>query len=314
MPGTVRTSIIAALLAVGVAIAAVLAWWGVDASSGPQAGGSPSPIVSTSSTPTPTSSAKGCLAKPSTCGYPDASNTGSHGTLTVHAGKYVTSHDGEVVKNLEIQGCLQVVTANVVIDNVQIDGGCLWSLDMQNATGPTTVTDTTVKAGSGQLAAVVMRGTTLLRVQIIGGQDGIEAWGGIGPNVVRDSYVHNLSRNDAIDSHDDAIQTSGGDETFTHNTLLPFDGTDPMNSCLQIGDLQGNLSRLTFSNNLCDGGNYSINANANNVKAGKVTAGPMTFSGNRFGQDYRYGVKANLDAPFTVTWSGNLDDASGKGI
>jgi len=132
--------------------------------------------------------------------------------------------------------------------------------------------------------------------------------------VVQDSSIHNLGRNVAIDSHDDTIQTSGGDETFRHNTLLPYDGTDPMNSCLQIGDLQGSLSQLTFANNLCDGGNYSINANANNVKLGKVTAGPLTFIGNRFGRDYRYGVKTNLGSPFHTSWSSNVDDATGNSV
>ena len=279
----------------------------------PTQSSAPTSSAPTSSAPAPTAS-KGCLAKPSACGYPDATNTGARGTLTP-SGTIKSTTDGQVIKNLDITGYIQVTSANVTIENVRITGGNLFgAIDLHNATGHTTITDVTVISTSAQLAGMTIRNATITRANISGGQDGIDAWGGLGPNVVRDSYIHNLGRNTAIDSHDDTIQTSGGDETFTHNTLLPFDGTDPMNSCLQIGDLQGSLSQLTFSNNLCDGGNYSINANANNVKLGKVTAGPLTFAGNRFGRDYRYGVKTNLGSPFSTSWSGNVDDATGNAV
>jgi hypothetical protein len=129
---------------------------------------------------------------------------------------------------------------------------------------------------------------------------------------VQDSYVHDLTR--ASGSHDDTIQITSGAATFQHNTLLAFNGSDPMNSCLQVGDLAGNVPQLTFANNLCDGGNYSINANGTSTAAGKVTAGLFTFSGNRFGRDYRYGVKANIGSPFHATWSGNIDDATGNAL
>ena len=208
-----------------------------------------------------------------------------------------------------------MTSANVTIENVRITGGNQFgAIDLHAATGHTTITDVTILSSSVQLAGMTIRNATISRANISGGQDGIDAWGGLGPNVVRDSYIHDLGRNTAIDSHDDAIQTSGGNETFTHNTLLPFDGTDPMNSCLQIGDLQGSLSQLTFSNNLCDGGNYSINANSSSLRQGKVTAGPLTFAGNRFGRDYRYGIKTNIDSPFRTTWSNNIDDVTGDGV
>jgi hypothetical protein len=200
----------------------------------------------------------------------------------------------------------------VVIRNVKIEGGCNASLDTSTATGHTTITDVTVFATSGQSAAVILRDATIIRANLTGGQDGIDAWGGLGNHdVVQDTYIHNLTRSST--SHDDTLQVSGGDQTFTHNTLLPFDGTDPMNACLQIGALQGDLAQLTFAGNLCDGGNYSINANNTNV-GGTITAGPLHFTNNRFGTDYRYGTQTHLGAPFTTTWSGNIDDATGNAV
>jgi hypothetical protein len=280
-------------------------------SSSPSAPASSSPVASRSSSPpvTPTGSG-GCLRAPSACGYPDASNTGARGTL-VASGSITSTTDGQVIKNLDIHGYIEVTSSNVTIQNVKITGGDQFgAIDLHAATGHTTITDVTVLSSLNQLAGMTIRDATITRANISGGQDGIDAWGGPGPNVVQDSYIHDLARNTTVASHDDTIQTSGGDETFRHNTLLPFDGTDPMNACLQIGDLQGDLAQLTFAGNLCDGGNYSINANASSVNLGTVTAGRLTFTNNRFGRDYRYGIQIHLGSPFNTTWSGNTDDTT----
>jgi hypothetical protein len=279
---------------------------------------SPTPSATSSTGTEGQASGTGCLAKPSACGYPDASNTGSHGTLTA-SGSITSTTNGQVIENLDVHGHISVTSANVTIRNVrvtQVDdqfGG----IDLRNATGHTTVSDVTVVASLDQLADITARDTTIERANLSGAQDGIDSWAGkgyTGYTVIADSYIHDLARNTAVSSHDDTIQTSGGDETFRHNTLIPFTGGDPMNACLQIGDLQGDLIKLVFDNNLCDGGNYSINANANNVKLGNVSAGPMTFTNNRFGRDYRYGVETNLGSPFRTTWTGNVDDATGKAV
>jgi hypothetical protein len=271
------------------------------------------PSASATSSP-PLTATKNCLAKPTVCGFPDASTTGFRGPLKA-TDSISTTTDGQVIKNVEIHGFIKVTSANVTIENVRIVGGAqLGAIDLHLATGHTTITDVTIVATSDQLAGMTLRNATVTRADISGSQDGIDSWGGPGATVVQDSYIHDLNRNRAIDSHDDTLQISGGNQTFKHNTLLPYDGIDPMNSCLQIGDLQGDLVQLTFADNLCNGGNYSVNANANNVKAGKVTAGPLTFTANRFGRDYRYGVKIHIGSPFHVTWSHNVDDLTDKPV
>jgi hypothetical protein len=265
------------------------------------------------------SGARGCVADPSGCGYPDASNTGASGSLTA-SGSITSTTDGQVIKNLFVTGYIKVTSANVVIENVKVVGGDMFgAIDTQGATGHTTVSDVTLIASVSQLAGMTVRDTTIERANISGGQDGIDLWGGLGDhNVVEDSYIHDLSRSAADDSHDDTLQTSGGTETFIHNTLLPFNGSDPMNSCLQIGALQGNLGSLTFSSNLCDGGNYSLNANSSGIgavlKGSVLTAGPLTYTNNRFGSDYRFGVQIHLGSPFHTTWTGNIDDTTGNGV
>lgn len=301
-------TILASILALVLSVIALVNGGGNTTSI---ASDSSSPVVSSSAPQSPSSAPAQarCLAALADCGYPDASSTGAKGQLTVHVGKLVTSKDGQVVENLDIQGCLQVVNKNVTVQNVKIEGGCTYSLDTSKATGPTTISDVTVLATSGQAAAVVLRDGTATRLDVSGGNDGVKIWGGAAVTFA-DSYVHDLTR--TTGSHDDAVQVqSGGDVVLQHLTLLPFDGTDPMNSCVQIGALTGNLASLTMTASICDGGNYSINANNTGVGT-TVTAGPLTFTGNRFGTDYRYGVKAHLGAPLSTTWSNNVDDTTGQ--
>lgn len=265
-------------------------------------------------TPSTSSATTSCLPVPSVCGFPDATNTGAHGTLAP-SGSIRSTTDGELIENLDVTGYIKVTSANVTIENVKVTGGdALGAIDLHQATGHTTITDVTVISTSSQAAGMTIHDATVTRANIAGGQDGIDAWGGGGANpfnIVQDSYIHDLTRSST--SHDDTLQTSGGDETFRHNTLLPFNGSDPMNSCLQIGALQGNLAQLTFAGNLCDGGNYSLNANSSGVPS-TYSAGPIDVEGNTFGPDSRYGVHAHLGSPFSTTWVGNVADGSGAPV
>lgn len=308
LPDPARKAILAAIAAVVLALAAIASWLAVDSQpSGPssQPPASASVSVSRSPSPSPSATVLGCVSNPGACGYPDATSAGARGALAKHAGSLTTDHDGQVVQGLDVEGCLKVVNADVVIKNVLVEGGCARSLDLSNATGHTTVTDVTVRATASQASAVVLRNATLTRVDVSGGNDGIDVWGG--DVSIADSFVHDLSRADG--SHDDAVQvTGGGDVLVKHSTLLARVGSDPMNACVQLGTLTGKLGSFAMSDSLCDGGNYSVNAN---TSAGSF--GPVSFVGNRFGAGYRYGVKANL-GPLDLTWSGNLDDATGKPV
>jgi len=261
------------------------------------------------------SSTTGCVAHPSSCGYPDATNTGASGTLTP-SGPINSTTDGEVIANLAVSGHITVTSANVTIKNVRIVGdNGLAAIDAHAATGPLTIDHVTISYPQGvyPISAGAIWGGNALTVtasDISGSPDGIDASGR--SVLIQDNWIHNLQYNAAKATHDDDIQTLGGDVTIRHNTL---DATAPAsNSCLQIGNLLGSLSQLTFANNLCNGGGYSINANPANVLSGVVKAGTLTFVGNRFGTAYRYGVSAHLVAPFVVVWNSNVDDATGAAV
>jgi len=270
-----------------------------------------------SPTPTPSSSPApagiDCVSHPSACGYPDATNTGAKGALTP-SGSITKTTDGQVIANLAIHGHITITSANVTIENVSIVGdSSLAAIDTHMAKGPVIIDHVTITYPAGVFpvsAGAIWSGgvLTVTNSNISGSPDGIDATGSA--VLIRDNYIHDLQYNAGTVSHDDTIQTLGGNITVQHNTL---DATAPAsNSCLQIGNLGGNLTQLTFNNNLCNGGGYSINANSASVLAGTVTAGTMSFAGNRFGTGYKWGIKAHLSSPFVVNWSGNVSDADGS--
>ena len=80
-----------------------------------------------SATTTETSGATGpiqssnCFSVPSSCGYPDATNTGPTGSLTPSGSINVTT-DGKVLENLDITGQVRISADNVTIKNSRITG------------------------------------------------------------------------------------------------------------------------------------------------------------------------------------------------
>jgi hypothetical protein len=66
--------------------------------------------------------AHNCAASPSSCGYPDASNTGiPSGTVLKKSGCISKTSPGQVIQNITLSGCgINVTSADVVIRNVKI--------------------------------------------------------------------------------------------------------------------------------------------------------------------------------------------------
>ena len=54
--------------------------------------------------------------------WPDATNTGPTGNLTLHTGNITTSYDGQIIENMEIHGNIDVSHDNVIIRNCEIYG------------------------------------------------------------------------------------------------------------------------------------------------------------------------------------------------
>jgi hypothetical protein len=263
-----------------------------------------------------------CLLSPSSCGYPDETNTGVPAgvTLTPSGPIVVSPKDPNatvVIDGMDVKGSIVVKRGKAVIRNTRVSNtgdvvNNVAAIRLYDGTSAI-VEDSEIDAGDAALA-VGYRNYTLTRVDIKGGSDALRADGNV---TVTDSYIHDLSRQTA--SHSDIIQTlSGNDVVIRHNTLMaykPVPGTcmvegDPMNAAYQFGNFNGNLNNVLVENNLVNGGNYTFNANWKSVDEGKFTVTNIRIQNNYFGRDFRYGPDAHMD--HGVVFEGNkyIDDNS----
>ena len=155
---------------------------------------------------------------------PDASTTGTQGTLTPYSGTYTTSADNEVIENLDIDGRLIIQHSGVTVRNCRITsatppgGTTSWPIVQmwQTHTTPTLVIDCEIDAsgfpvvGSTEGAAGV--DFIMRRCNIHGTVDGVKA--NYGSVTVEGCWIHDLPWY-AVDptqvdgSHNDGIQGIG---------------------------------------------------------------------------------------------------------
>lgn len=275
-----------------------------DAPPAPTATGVPTPppgvgvlgaAPSASASASPSKSAGGgSAALPSS--WPSARNTGvPAGTKLRASGSLQLEKNGQVVTGLDINGCVDVRAKNVTIRKSRINcDRSTYSIRTHDGATNLVVEDVEINGGGNNSAAVCCGNYTLRRVNIHNVIDGPR----LGSNVtIVDSWIHDLAR--VSGSHNDALQTTGATNIVVrHNrldTYRPSTG-DPFNACLMIGSTTGpQVANLTFEDNYCNGGNYSIGIRTD------LNASNVVFRRNVFGRDFRYGVVAHPDHP-GITW------------
>ncbi|MDG4823381.1 hypothetical protein O7635_16110 [Asanoa sp. WMMD1127] len=229
--------------------------------------------------------------------WPDASNTGvPKGLALTPAEDLDLDVDGQVVTGLDIDGCVDVKARNVTIRQSRIT--CdrkTWAVRTFDDTENLVLEDVEIDGSGVNSTAVCCDNYTLRRVNVHNVIDGPR----LGDNVtIVDSWIHDLAR--TADSHNDALQTTGGRTIVVkHNRLEPYNkaAQDPFNACLMVGSTTAPLvGDLVVEDNYCNGGNYSVGIR-DDLKAESVT-----FRRNVFGRDFRYGVVARPDHP-GITWA-----------
>lgn len=237
-----------------------------------------------------------CISVPSSCGYPDATNTGvPAGTTLTNSGCVTVNTNGATIQNLNITDCNITVNANnVTIKNVKISGCTYYPIDYSGYTG-LVVQDTEINSTCEQTTAgMSFDNYTAIRMHVHGSADGFKGNNNVD---IQDSYIHDLWV--TADSHNDGIQSTGGSNvTLTHNT---FDvGTGGV--CVQFGssDSGWNVSDNLFHCNgwMINGGTSVNSSSFTNNRFARVSGGygPASFSGSN------------------VTWTGNYWDDTGAAI
>lgn len=240
--------------------------------------------------------------------FPDASCTGvpagtaltTSGSLNITAdntvidGKLITGNVIVRANNVTIKRskilpgnstAIRVMTGNVVVEDVEIDGQQANGADVANAG-----------------VVICCNNYTLKRVNIHRVYEGPR----VGNNVtIEDSYIHHLVRctQNGQNCHIDVLQaTAGNNIVVRHNTLLAYNDVtnDPLNASFIIKADTGPINNVLVERNYMNGGNYTIYA-----QSAAYNTSNVTIRDNHFGRNFRYGPKS-LGSVNNLVWSGNV--------
>jgi hypothetical protein len=282
--------------------------------------------------------ATNCAAKPSSCGYPDATNTGVPAGTTLKAvPSQVTSGPGwsynastntvtvtakgTVLSGLAITGTLQISASNVTVKNVQVTSGGNFGISLAHTTGVTIQNSTISGQNSttgrvsyaiddvyGDSSGMIIKANNISNfrtaVQVSTGQ-------------VDSNYIHDPGF--VAGDHTNGIYVNGGTQSLMiwNNTIFDSMGqTDAINLDAGTPGPSAPVANKTVSDNLLAGGSYTIYGGA---ASGSPTSN-IVVQDNRFGQLYYaksglYGPAYYFAAAGTGNkWSMNIWDTTGQTV
>ncbi len=223
--------------------------------------------------------------------------------LTKHNGGMTVTQDGAVIENLEIHGTLRIEASNVTVRNVWVYGSEFWSVYV--ASGSARFEDVEIgHASHPGSRGIGGNNIVAVRVHIHHVEDGIK----LGSNSTYSGVVVNNLASPAGSPHYDALQVEGGAKNSTvRNSSLSSTGSGLGNSAVIIKSDLGHPSNLSFVNNYMNGGNYTIYVR----DGGHGVPTGISFIGNRFGDDRRYGLTSMEGS---VEWQDNTWASTGEFI
>lgn len=249
------------------------------------------------------------------CGWPGAQNTGYPDgqvfSKTITGGLTINTN-GTVIDGYKISGGVTVNAANVTIKNSWITnsaGGVNGTGVVKILNGASATIDHNLLDGLNATHACIWHeGASMVATanECTGVNDGIFSWAsqlgvdGTGDNfTITDNWLHNFTTS-AANGHVDGYQTEGAKNgVIRHNT---FDVSQDQTSAIAIWNSRKNASNIAVSDNLIQGGGFSIYAEdyspSEASPAGGYTVTNITFTNNRFSNS-RYACVGNWGVWFT---------------
>jgi len=231
--------------------------------------------------------------------WPDASNTGVKGTLTVKTGNTELRTDGAVITNTEFRGEVRVYARNVTLRNVKIVSTSFWALRVDG--DGLLIEDSTISGGPDTQCSIVSGAAswTGRRLNLYGAGDGIK----MGSNATLvDSFIHDLDH--STGAHNDGIELTGATNVrVEHNTIL---NQNSQTSAVMLSEYYGTgNANVSVTGNLLGGGGFTMYGG---LEAGKALKTGLSVTNNRFTTRFYstsgyYGPSAYWDS--RNTWSGN---------
>ncbi len=277
-----------------------------------------------------------CAASPSSCGYPDAGNTGVPAGTTLKTvpgqvssgpgwhydsrGWVQVDGNGANLTGLYIPYGVNIAANNVTLSNDKIVSGGpnAIAVGLRHTSGVTISHDTItgLNAGSGRMMAGVKdvygdsAGLTVTADNFALYENGVQLETGM----VRDNYIHDPGY--ITGDHTNGIMSNGGTAplTITHNTVL---NNRSQTDAIALFEDFGTQANRTVTGNLLAGGSYTIYGGA--TKTALPTSN-IVITGNRIATSYfpaggSNGPAAYFDSAGTGnTWTGNTWDSTGQTI
>jgi hypothetical protein len=277
-----------------------------------------------------------CAAKPSSCQYPDATNTGvpagailksvpsqltsGPGWSYSATGKnVVVTGKGAVLSNLYITGNLTINASSVTVKNVHVATDAVFGVSFTHTTGVTIENSTIsgLNATTGRVDSAIddvygdSTGMVIKDNNIFDFRTAIH----ISTGLVEGNYIHDPGY--ISGDHTNGFYVNGGTEplTISGNTIFNSRSqTDAIN--LDAGSAGVPVANKTVQNNFLAGGSYTL-------YGGDALGNPtsnIVIKGNRFAQLYyptsgQFGAGAYFNAKGSGNvWSGNTWDKTGQTI
>ncbi len=277
-----------------------------------------------------------CAAKPSACGYPDATNTGVQSGVTLKTvpsqvssgpgwsynaagGDVVVTGNGAVLSDLYIPYNLVIEASNVTVDNVQVVVSGNFAVTLAHTTN-VTIENSTI---SGQNSTTGRVGYAIDDVYgdstgMVISDDNISYFKTaiqMNTGLIEGNYIHDPGY--ISGDHTNGIFDNGGTEPMTIENNTIFNSLTQTDAISLDSETSGSpVANKTIENNFLAGGGYPI--------YGGTTLGNtisnIVIEGNRFGQQYfslggEYGPAAYFATTGTGNvWSGNFWDTTGQAI
>jgi hypothetical protein len=282
--------------------------------------------------------ATNCAAKPSSCGYPDATNTGvPAGTTLKQVPGQVTSGpgwsynaststvtvtaNGTTLSGLAITGTLQISANNVTVNKVKVTSGGNFGIGLAHTSG-VTIENSTISgqnSAAGRVSYAIddvygdSTGMVIKANNISDFRTGVQVSAG----QVDSNYIHDPGY--VAGDHTNGIYVNGGTQSLMiwNNTIFNSLGqTDAINLDAGTPGPAAPVANKTISDNLLAGGGYTLYGGA---ASGSPTSN-IVVTDNRFAQNYyttsgQYGPAYYFAAAGTGNkWSMNIWDTTGQTV
>ncbi len=277
-----------------------------------------------------------CAATPSSCSYPDATNTGVPSGTTLKSvpsqvssgpgwsysaavNEVIVNVNGTVLSGLSISCNLVIDASNVTVKDVQVVSSQNFGISLTHTTNATIENSTIsgLNATTGRVGSAIddvygdSTGMVIKDNNISDFKTAVQ----ISTGLAEGNYIHDPGY--VAGDHTNGFYVNGGTEplTIVDNTIFNSLGqTDAIN--LDAGGSGVPVANKTIEDNFLAGGGYTIyGGNAN----GSTTSN-IVIEGNRFGQLYypasgQYGPVAYFNSAGTGNvWSGNYYDTTARAI